>query len=76
MSRSYNTSDVFRVEPLTKVDRQLAVKAERWSVKVQLATGIEDVFFFRATWHSETKWSWKEVGTLFGVDNGVKGLRK
>ena len=76
MSRSYNTSDVFRVEPLTKVDRQLAVKAERRSIKVQLATGIEDPFWFKATGHSDTRWSWKEVGALFGVDNGVKGLRK
>ena len=77
MSRSYNTSEWFKVEPLTKVDRQLAAKAERRSVKVQLATGSEDPFWFKATGHSDVVLNWVQVGSWFNDPNlAIEARRK
>ena len=76
MSRSYNTSEWFKVEPLTKVDRQLAVKAERRSVKAQLATGSEDPFYFKSTGHSDAVLSWRQVGSWFSDDNLATEARR
>lgn len=54
MSRSYRKARYLKVEPKTKFDRRTSTKAERRSIKTQLATGVEDPFYFKATWHSET----------------------
>jgi hypothetical protein len=54
MSRSYRKSMYLKVEPKTKFDRRTSAKAERRSIKPQLAQGVEDPFYFKATWHSET----------------------
>lgn len=65
MSRSYRKSKYLRVEPKTKFDRRTSTKSERRSIKTQLATGVEDPFYFKATWHSETVIS----ASFFGSDD-------
>ncbi len=54
MSRSYRKSKVMTIEPMVKGERKAYSKAERRSIKTQLATGVEDPFYFKATWHSDT----------------------
>ena len=54
MSRSYRKARYLKVEPKTKFDRRTSTKSERRSIKTQLATGVEDPFYFKGTWHSDT----------------------